>query len=244
MAKGKQSPEATTLWKSRIIGHGSESPEQLLANPWNARRHPGPQRDAMRGSLDAVGWVAEVTVNVQTQHVVDGHLRIEEAISHNEPTVPVTYVDLTEEEERLVLATLDPLSAMATYDTEALMALLDGLSSGNAGLDALLGDLAGKGGSSFDAKLNEWGGMPDFGQEDLLPFKRLLVDFLRPEDVEAFAQLTGQKITLATRSIWFPMQETSHPIGNIRFVADGDEPNPEEGEEVEDETGQQAVEEG
>ena len=146
MAKGKQSPEATTLWKSRIIGHGSESPEQLLANPWNARRHPGPQRDAMRGSLDAVGWVAEVTVNVQTQHVVDGHLRIEEAISHNEPTVPVAYVDLTESEERLVLATLDPLSAMATYDPDALKDLLDGLSSGSAGLDALLADLAEKSG--------------------------------------------------------------------------------------------------
>ncbi len=143
MANRKDDEGQETPWRSRITGYGTESPTQLLANPWNARRHPGPQRDAIRGSLRTVGWVAGVTVNVQTQHVVDGHLRIEEAISHGEPTVPVTYVDLTEEEERLVLAVFDPISAMATYDSEALAALLTDLSANDRGLDALLADLAG-----------------------------------------------------------------------------------------------------
>ena len=74
--------------------------------------------------MSEVGWVAQVMVNRTTGHVVDGHLRVELAISRNEPTVPVTYVELSEDEERLVLASLDPLAAMATADTDLLSALL------------------------------------------------------------------------------------------------------------------------
>ena len=128
-------------WASRIVGHGEEDPTQLLANPRNPRRHPAPQRNALRGSLSTVGWVATVTVNRRTGFVLDGHARIEEAISRGEPTVPVTYVDLSEDEERLVLASLDPITAMAEYDHEALDELLRDLHAGDAGLDALLDSL-------------------------------------------------------------------------------------------------------
>ena len=51
------------------------------------------------------GWVAEVLVNRTTGNVVDGHLRIELALTRQERTVPVTYVELTQAEEALVLAT-------------------------------------------------------------------------------------------------------------------------------------------
>jgi DNA modification methylase len=90
-----------------------------------------------------VGWVQQVMVNQRTGYVVDGHARIEEALSRNEPTVPVLYVDLSAEEEALVLATLDPIGAMATADTERLRELLAELVVDDAGLLALLGDLAG-----------------------------------------------------------------------------------------------------
>jgi hypothetical protein len=56
--------------------------------------------------------------------------------------VPVTYVDLSEDEERLVLASLDPLAAMATAEQEQLAALLAGLDPADEGLRALLDDLA------------------------------------------------------------------------------------------------------
>jgi hypothetical protein len=47
-------------------------------------------------------------VNRVTGHVFDGHARIEDAISRREPTVPVAYVDLSEDEEPLVLASSRP----------------------------------------------------------------------------------------------------------------------------------------
>jgi len=130
-------------WRNRILGSGEEAPDQLAANPRNWRTHPAAQRKALRGALDTVGWVQQVIVNRRTGNVVDGHARIEEALSRNEPAVPVLYVDLSDEEEALVLATLDPIAAMAQADDEKLRALLAEVAVDDDGLAALLADLAG-----------------------------------------------------------------------------------------------------
>src|SRR6266852_7341837 len=114
-------------WQNRIVGHADVAPASLVPNPRNWRTHPDDQQRALAGALGDVGWVAEVLVNRTTGHVVDGHLRIELALARREPTVPVTYVELSEDEERLVLASLDPLAAMATAEQEQLAALLAGL---------------------------------------------------------------------------------------------------------------------
>jgi hypothetical protein len=141
VSDGKSKP-----WRSRIIGHGEEAPDQLLANPKNWRIHPKPQQDALSGMLDDVGWVQSVIVNKQTGFVVDGHLRVAMAISHGDKTIPVTYVDLTEAEEAEVLATIDPLSAMAVADKEQLDSLLREAQSGDSAVQAMLAELAEKSG--------------------------------------------------------------------------------------------------
>jgi len=133
----------TTPWRSRIVGAGEEAPDQLLANPANWRLHPKAQRDALAGALDQVGWVQQVLVNRRSGFVVDGHARVALALSRGEATVPVLYVDLDPDEEALVLATLDPISAMAGRDDEKLRALLADITVDDAGLAALLSDLAG-----------------------------------------------------------------------------------------------------
>ncbi len=133
----------SVAWRNRIVGSGEEAPDQLVANPKNWRTHPGGQRDALRGSLSTVGWVQQVLVNQRTGHVVDGHARVEEAISRGEPLVPVLYVDLDEAEEAQVLATLDPISAMAAQDDDKLRELLAELNIDDPGLVALLESLSG-----------------------------------------------------------------------------------------------------
>jgi DNA modification methylase len=132
---------APAAWRNRITGSAQEDPAQLLANPSNWRIHPAAQRNALRGSLETVGWVAQVMVNQRTGHVVDGHARVEEAISRGEPSVPVLYVDLSPDEEALVLATLDPIGAMANAEATALASLLSGLEPADEALRALLDDL-------------------------------------------------------------------------------------------------------
>jgi DNA modification methylase len=131
-------------WRNRIVGSGEEAPDQLVANPLNWRTHPGSQRAALRGSLGTVGWVQQVMVNQRTGNVVDGHARVEEAISRQEASVPVLYVDLEPDEERLVLASLDPIAAMAQRDDDRLRDLLADLEVDDPGLQALLDSLETK----------------------------------------------------------------------------------------------------
>jgi hypothetical protein len=59
------------------------------------------------------------------------------ALSRGESTVPVSYVELDEDDERLVLATLDPLATLEGVDEPALRGLL-------ASLDQDLDDALGK----------------------------------------------------------------------------------------------------
>jgi len=132
---------AAPAWANRIVGSGAEVPDQLLANPSNWRVHQKAQREALVGVLDEVGYGATVLVNRRTGRLVDGHLRVELARARGEPVVPVTYVDLSEEEERLVLASLDPLAAMATTDEAKLRELLAGVSVDSEALAAMLAGL-------------------------------------------------------------------------------------------------------
>ncbi len=114
-------------WSSKIVGLVEEAPDQLLANPLNARRHPGMQRDAIRASLDLLGWVAPVIMNQRTGNLVDGHARVEEALSARSATIPVLIIDVSEDEERIMLATYDPIGALAIADQVVLAGLLDSL---------------------------------------------------------------------------------------------------------------------
>lgn len=134
------SPSAPT-WTNRIIGSGSEAPEQLLANPRNFRRHPAHQQNALKGVLEQVGWVQDVIVNQRTGFLVDGHLRVELAMRQGQAEIPVKYVDLSPDEEALVLATLDPIGALATADSEALAALLEDVTTQDEAILSLLSDL-------------------------------------------------------------------------------------------------------
>jgi DNA modification methylase len=134
----KESERKDEAWRSRIVGSGEEAPERLLPNPANWRLHPALQQQAMGAVLEEVGWVQQVIVNRTTGHLVDGHLRVSLARSRQEARVPVVYVELTAEEEALVLASFDPISAMAIPDEEKIHALLSGLTVGD---DALLGML-------------------------------------------------------------------------------------------------------
>jgi hypothetical protein len=132
------------MTRNRIVEFTLEVPEDLLANPANARRHPGEQREVMRGSMDELGWIAPVIVNDRTGYVVDGHMRIEEAITEGTAVIPVIHVDLDPDEERLALAVLDPTGDFATYDQERLDELIASILTDNGPLNALLATLSGE----------------------------------------------------------------------------------------------------
>ena len=151
-------------WKNSIVGEGDEAPDQLMANPRNWRIHPGGQQDAVAGALQRIGWIQRVIVNETTGNVIDGHLRISMAISAGEKTVPVLYVKLTEEEEAIALATLDPLAAMAVADNEQLALLLAEIEDADGPLRQALDDLAEDGEISVPGPVDRGEPRPEFAK--------------------------------------------------------------------------------
>ena len=117
-----------------------------MANPRNWRRHPKAQQEALRGVLREVGWVQQVIENVRTGHLIDGHERVWSALQNDNANVPYLQVDLSEEEEALILATLDPLGAMAQTSKDAFDELLREVQSGEAGVQAMLAEVAERAG--------------------------------------------------------------------------------------------------
>jgi len=128
-------------FRKRIVGHGSKPASQFQANPLNWRKHPQRQRDAVRASLDELGWVDVVIENVRTGNLVDGHERVWQALE-NDDDVPYIQVDLSEPEEKLALAILDPLTNLATTDAEVLNALLGETHPDSEVLAQLLAEVA------------------------------------------------------------------------------------------------------
>ena len=135
-------PGRAPTWRSRIVGHGDADPQTLVAHPLNWRAHPRNQRRAMAGVLGEVGWVQDVIVNRRTGRILDGHLRVALALERGEAPVPIVEVDLREDEERVILATFDPLGAMANGDADAVQDLLARVTAEEAAVADLLGRLA------------------------------------------------------------------------------------------------------
>lgn len=162
-----------TAWHNRIVGYGEERPDDLLANPKNWRVHPKHQQDALSGVLSEVGVVQNVLVNKVTNTLIDGHLRVTLAMRSGQPTIPVTYVELTEAEEALILATFDPISALAATDTALLEDLLRDVSTGEESVQQMLSDFAEQAGivpPSDDDWADAFGAVPD---GDKSPFQQI-----------------------------------------------------------------------
>ncbi len=115
---------------------------ELLPNPHNWRTHPTGQLDALRGVLAEVGYAGAALARELEDgslELIDGHARAE--VSGDAP-VPVLVLDVTEAEAKKLLATFDPLGAMAGADAEKLDALLAEVSTDNAAVAELLDSLA------------------------------------------------------------------------------------------------------
>lgn len=194
-------------FKNRIIRRDTVDPSEVNLNERNWRIHTPEQVRALRAILGDVGWVTEVIWNERTGRLIDGEARIKLALESGEAEVPRTVVDLSEEEERLVLATFDPLSAMAATNWEALEKLIEGLP-----------DIARLWTEHNEPENIEghWQGMPSYTSEDKSGI-HITVHFETEEDVAKFAEVIAQKCTAKTKSIWFPKKDKKMVAGVLEY---------------------------
>jgi ParB-like chromosome segregation protein Spo0J len=115
---------------------------ELRPNPKNWRTHPQAQADALKGVLAEVG-IADAVLARELEDgslmLLDGHLRVE---TMGDQVLPVLVLDVNEAEGDKVLATLDPLAAMAESDAAKLDAILREVDTGSPELQQMISDLA------------------------------------------------------------------------------------------------------
>ena len=127
--------------RDRIIELRRVSASELKPNPKNWRTHPESQVNALRGLLADVGFAgAELARELPdgSLELIDGHARAEIAGSAE---IPVLVLDVSADEADKILATFDPVGAMAETNTDALAELLQGVETENESLQGLLDEL-------------------------------------------------------------------------------------------------------
>ena len=117
------------------------TPAELADNPANWRRHPEKQIAALTDVIAEVGWAGASLYNERTKRLIDGHARKAIALKQGTSLVPVLVGNWSEEQERKILATLDPLSGMAEADPEKVAALILNMETESAAVRALLDSL-------------------------------------------------------------------------------------------------------
>ena len=129
------------------------TPDELADNPNNWRQHPEAQGTGLEAVISEVGWAGALLYNEATGRLIDGHARKKlPADLAVDGKIPVLVGKWTEDQERLILATLDPLGAMAEADADALAGLMRGLDFEDGSVADLLGRIAEDTGA--DAILN------------------------------------------------------------------------------------------
>lgn len=111
---------------------------ELQANPKNWRKHPAAQRKAMSAVLQEIGYAGALLARESEDGslvLIDGHLRAETTPGQ---IVPVLVLDVTEAESEKILATLDPIGAMAEIDKDGWARLIDGIQFSEADFGGLL----------------------------------------------------------------------------------------------------------
>jgi hypothetical protein len=99
-------------------------PKELIPNPENWARHSDRQRAALRASVEAHGRVDEPLINARTGHIIDGHLRVEDAIRDGETEIVVKVLDISLEDELSLLAQKDAVAELREREPDRLGGLL------------------------------------------------------------------------------------------------------------------------
>ena len=124
--------------RDRIKEFRRVSAGELRPHPRNWRTHPPAQQAALRGVLAEIGFADALLVRELTDgslQLLDGHLRAELT---PDAVVPVLVLDVNDEEALKLLATLDPLAALAGADAELLRGLVDEVDTENEAVRAML----------------------------------------------------------------------------------------------------------
>lgn len=141
---GQTSISDPATWRNRVLGLEYHRPDEIQDHPHQWRGHPKPQLEALRGMLRKVG-VAGALLVYRSERAsgalvsIDGHGRKSLDSAHPWPCL---LLDVSDAEADLLLATFDPLGALATVVREKLSGLLGTIDPDDSAVEEMLGKLA------------------------------------------------------------------------------------------------------
>ena len=171
-------------WRDRVVEMRRVPASELNANPKIWRVHPPEQQRAMQGVREEVGIAGALLARETPDglELIDGHLRTELA---DDTEWPVLVLDVDENEADVLLASVDPIGALAKENTEKLDELLRGLYVENETLAEMLATVEAPTYEVLDLE-----DVDDQLQQMAGDAKRALLIEFDPDDYEAALDLT------------------------------------------------------
>jgi hypothetical protein len=176
------------LIRDRIKDFRRVPAHSLLPHPKNWRVHNSQQRNVLQGILAEIGYADALLVRELPDgslQLIDGHLRAETTPNQK---VPVLVLDLNDAEADKLLATLDPLAALADTDQTMLNDLLAQVETENVAVQELLRSLSHS--SSDDCGFDSGSDRPEVPIPEV--FQILVTCQDEEEQREVFEQLTAE----------------------------------------------------
>ena len=113
----------------------------IRPHPHNWRLHPDAQKELYRRSYEALGSLDAIVLNETTGHILDGHLRYEEALKRGDKKIQVLVGHWTEAEEAAALLIKDTIAGMAEPDKGEIVILEQQIKIDLPDMDALVREL-------------------------------------------------------------------------------------------------------
>jgi hypothetical protein len=137
--------------KNRIKEHRTIRAGDLVPHELNPRVHSQEQREALEALLGEIGFARSLLAYELPDgrlKLIDGHLR--QGTLDSDELITVEVLDVTDEEARKLLLSIDPLAQLAEYDHRALDTLRHTVVSDNEVLAAFWSAIA-----AMDAETQE-----------------------------------------------------------------------------------------
>ncbi len=194
--------------------------DSLIPYVNNSRVHNDAQVTQIASSIKEFGFTNPILVDGENG-VIAGHGRLLAAKKLELKKVPVIELcNLDEVRKKAYVIADNKIAINSSWDNEILKLELDFLEQNDFDFkitgfnDAELA-LIFDDGSGTDAN-EEWKGMPEFISEDPC-YRKVVVNFDTPDDVQEFFSLIGQSYTEKTKSVWFPEKE-QRDLKDIRYT--------------------------
>ena len=174
----------------------------------NARRHTKEQIKQIVNSIEEFGFLNPILID-ENNMILAGHGRYMAAQNLDLEKVPTIQIkNLTEAQKKAFVIADNKIATNSTWDESTLWKEIQALNEVGFDLNILafaeLELLPIIDENVVNDPLAEWEDMPEFIQDDLQPYRSIIIHFVEEKDVKDFFKLLDQPFSEKARYLWHP----------------------------------------